>query len=134
MRTPMTDLATLSPDHQPEHKLTLWERRKAYEEWLASGRSLPKPLGHTYVGPRHTARTDEGRSPPILASKRVQADAGAKGQLLNSVSPGAIVRIDNDGRHDPKLGDNIRLGFAEILLSKAKDADPATAERIANAT
>jgi hypothetical protein len=112
-------------------KLSLWERRQQYEQWLASGRHLPRPLGHAYTGPCHT-RTDEGPSDPILANRRAAAERDAASTLLNPLPPGAVVRLDESSAK-AEMSDDLVLGFGKIMLEKVKDADPATAAIMANA-
>jgi hypothetical protein len=129
MRNPMSDdLATESLSH---NTVSLWERRQQYEQWLASGRHLPKPLGHAYTGPCHT-RTDEGPSTPILADKRAQAEAAAACGLINPLPPGAVVRTD-EGDETANPSDDLRLNFAKALLPKIEGSDPETAERLTKA-
>jgi hypothetical protein len=53
-------------------------------------------------------------------------------RLLNPLPPGAVVRID-EGDDKVDLADDKRLAIAGALVDKFKDADPATAERMANA-
>jgi hypothetical protein len=116
------NLATQSLGH---NKLSLWERRQQYEQWLASGRRADRPMGVR-------ARTDEGPSVPNLAAKRAAAEADAASRLITPLPPGAIVRID-EGEDKPDISDDVRLGFAKSLLTKLDGADPETAQRITKA-
>jgi hypothetical protein len=103
------------------NKLTLWERRQRYKDWLASGRRANRSMGVQ-------TRTDEP-SPTELATKRAQAEAEAASHLLNPLPPGAVVRTDK-GDEKVNLSDDVRLDLAKALLPKIESSDPAMAERI----
>jgi len=106
---------------------SLSERRKNYEDWIASGRLSARPSS----GPGHT-RTDEGPSAPNLAAKRAAAEAEAAGHLISPLQAGSVVRTDK-GDEDVNPSDDIRLGFGKSLLAKTEGADAETAVFIANA-
>jgi hypothetical protein len=117
----MSDLASQSLGI---NKLSLWERRQQYESWLASGRHAPKPIPHLHTGVAQT-RVDDVE--PTKEHKVPEVGT------INPLSPGAVVRTDQ-GEGDANPSDAVRLGLAKVLLSKAEGTDPATAERLANAT
>jgi len=121
----MSDLATDSLGYTEANKVSLTERRKNYEAWVQSNRRIPMGNGH--------ARTDERPTAQALAEKRARAEAEAKSHLINPIPEGAVCRTD-EGTGDGNPSDEVRLGLAKILLSKAEGSDPAQAERLANAT
>jgi hypothetical protein len=115
------DLANESLGH---NKLSLWERRQQYEQWLASGGRADRPMGIQ-------TRIDDGKS---TRSLRAESDAKAAAGLISPLPPGAIVRTDIGGEGNSKeISDDVRLNLAKALLPKIESADPETAERMANA-
>ena len=73
----MSDLENVNITSEPVSEgpqVSLSERRKNYEDWIASGRKTARPSS----GPVH--RTDEGPLAPNLAAKRAQAERNAPRQ------------------------------------------------------
>ena len=116
----MTDVTNLA---QADHKLSLWERRQQYEAWLASSKRTPRPAA---------SRIDDLPTDSARPGRRATAAAEAAAGLLSPLPPSAMVRTD-EGDSTKDLTDEARLGLAGVLVEKARAADPATAERIANA-
>jgi hypothetical protein len=109
-------------------QVSLSERRKNYEDWIASGRLSARPSS----GGVH--RVDDGPASLNLAAKRAAAEAEAAGHLTSPLQAGSVVRTDI-GEDDEKVNasEEVRLGFGKALLAKAEGASPETAVLIANA-
>jgi hypothetical protein len=116
------DLATESLGH---NKLSLWERRQQYEDWLLSGRRASRPPN----GPVRTTRIDDGPSTQFL---RAKAEADAASRLINPLPPGAVCRTD-EGDDNVELSDDLRLKLAGALAKKIDGATPEQAATIAKA-